>query len=108
LPYTTLFRSVHQLPSQSHEPGSEGSNQDIDGERQARGSAAAGPSSRSSPLMEFARQEYLWLLLVIPFVILFWGIGLWHRGRMRSRFGNLANLQAISRISWSGREWFRG
>src|ERR1041385_6755098 len=58
--------------------------------------------------MEFARQEYLWLLLVIPFVILFWGIGLWHRGRMRSRFGNIANLQSISRISWSGKEWFRG
>src|SRR5260370_26083354 len=27
---------------------------------------------------------------------------------MRSRFGNIANLQSISRISWSGREWFRG
>ena len=58
--------------------------------------------------MEFARQEYLWLLLVIPFVILFWGIGLWHRGRMRSRFGNIANLRSISRISWSGGEWLRG
>src|SRR3989449_7074627 len=58
--------------------------------------------------MEFARQEYLWLLLVIPFVILFWGMGLWHRRRMRSRFGNIANLQSISRISWSGKEWFRG
>jgi Ca-activated chloride channel family protein len=58
--------------------------------------------------MEFARQEYLWLLLAIPFVVLFWAVGLWHRGRMRSRFGNLANLQAISRISWSGREWLRG
>src|SRR3989442_6643807 len=58
--------------------------------------------------MEFARQEYLWLLLVIPFVILTWGIGLWHQHRMRGRFGNIANLQSISRISWSGKEWFRG
>src|SRR6266704_4781154 len=58
--------------------------------------------------MEFARQEYLWLLLVIPFVILTWGIGLWHQRRMRIRFGNIANLQLISRISWSGRPWLRG
>ena len=58
--------------------------------------------------MEFAKQEYLWLLLVTPFLVLFWGIGLWHRGRMRGRFGNLANLRSISRISWSGKEWFRG
>src|SRR5437870_11535756 len=58
--------------------------------------------------MEFARQEYLWLLLVIPVVILLWGMGLWHRRRMRGRFGNIANLQSISRISWSGKEWFRG
>jgi len=27
---------------------------------------------------------------------------------MRDRFGNIDNLQSISRISWSGREWFRG
>ena len=39
--------------------------------------------------MEFARQEYLWLLLVIPLVILLWGIGLWHQRRMRIRFGNI-------------------
>jgi len=58
--------------------------------------------------MEFARQEYLWLLFVIPFVILFWGIGLWHQRRMRTRFGNIANLQSISKISWSGRHWLRG
>ncbi len=58
--------------------------------------------------MEFARQEYFWLLLVIPFVILTWGIGLWHQRRMRIRFGNIANLQYISRISWSGRPWLRG
>jgi Ca-activated chloride channel homolog len=58
--------------------------------------------------MEFARQEYLWLLLVIPVVIMLWGMGVWHRRRMRIRFGNIANLQSISKISWSGRQWFRG
>src|SRR5215471_2258103 len=58
--------------------------------------------------MEFVRQEYLWLLLGIPLVIVFWGIGLWHQRRMRIRFGNIANLESISRISWSGRQWFRG
>jgi|GEM_PF-1131508 len=58
--------------------------------------------------MEFARQEYFWLLLVIPFVSLLWGIGLWHQRRMRIRFGNIDNLQSISKISWSGREWVRG
>src|SRR5439155_6207641 len=58
--------------------------------------------------MEFARQEYFWLLLVVPFVILLWGIGVWHQRRMRIRFGNIDNLEFISRISWSGRAWFRG
>src|SRR2546427_1020904 len=58
--------------------------------------------------MEFARQEYLWLLLVIPVVILLWGMGLWHQRRMRLRFGNIDNLQYISSISWSGKQWFRG
>ena len=58
--------------------------------------------------MEFARQEYLWLLLVIPLVIVFWAMGLSHQRRMRIRFGNIANLRSISRISWSGRQWFRG
>jgi Ca-activated chloride channel family protein len=58
--------------------------------------------------MEFARQGYLWLLLVIPFAILFWGMGVWHQRRMRIRFGNIANLRSISRISWSGRQWLRG
>ena len=58
--------------------------------------------------MEFERQEYLWLLLVIPCVILFWAMGLAHQRRMRIRFGNIANLRSISRISWSGRQWFRG
>ena len=58
--------------------------------------------------MEFARQEYLWLLVVIPLVILLWGMGIWHQRRMRIRFGNIANLHSISRISWSGRQWIRG
>src|SRR5947207_3105604 len=58
--------------------------------------------------MEFARQEYLWLLLAIPVVILLWGMGLWHQRRMRLRFGNIANLQSISRISWAGKPWMRG
>src|SRR5262245_14936423 len=58
--------------------------------------------------MEFARQEYFWLLFLLPLVILLWGIGLWHQRRMRSRFGNIDNLQSISKISWSGREWVRG
>jgi Ca-activated chloride channel family protein len=58
--------------------------------------------------MEFTRQEYLWLLLVIPVVGLFWGIGLTHQRRMRIRFGNIANLRPISKISWLGRHWVRG
>ena len=58
--------------------------------------------------MEFTRQEYLWLLLVIPVVALFWGFGLTHQRRMRIRFGNIANLRPISKISWRGRQWLRG
>ena len=58
--------------------------------------------------MEFERQEYLWLLLAVPCVILFWAMGLSHQRRMRIRFGNIANLRPISRISWSGKQWFRG
>ncbi len=58
--------------------------------------------------MEFARQEYFWLLLLVPFVILIWGIGAWHLRRMRIRFGNISNLAPISRISWAGKEWLRG
>jgi Ca-activated chloride channel family protein len=58
--------------------------------------------------MEFARQEYFWLLLALPVVIMLWGIGAWHHGRMRLRFGNIENLETISRISWPGREWVRG
>jgi Ca-activated chloride channel family protein len=58
--------------------------------------------------MEFARQEYFYLLLVIPFVMLLWGIGAWHQQRMRVRFGNIDNLKAISRISRPGLTWVRG
>ncbi len=58
--------------------------------------------------MEFTRQEYFWLIWVIPFLVLLWGLGVWHQWRMRGRFGNLANLEQISRISWSGRGLVRG
>ncbi|MBI3895014.1 MAG: VWA domain-containing protein [Acidobacteria bacterium] len=58
--------------------------------------------------MEFVRQEAFWLLWVIPLLGLLWVLGVWHQQRMRSRFGNLRNLKAISRISWSGRGWIRG
>jgi Ca-activated chloride channel family protein len=58
--------------------------------------------------MEFARQQYFWLLLAIPFVMPLWGIGVWHQGRMRMRFGNIDNLKAISRISGLGQAWGRG
>ena len=58
--------------------------------------------------MEFVEREYLWLLWLIPFITVLWGIGVWHQGRMHSRFGNLDNLAGISRISWSGRGWVRG
>ena len=58
--------------------------------------------------MEFARREYFWLLWVIPFAAILWWMGVWHQRRMRDRFGNLANLENISRISWSARGWARG
>jgi hypothetical protein len=58
--------------------------------------------------MEFARQEYFWLLLAMPLVVSLWGAGVWHRRRMRIRFGNIENLEAISRISHSGHAWMRG
>jgi Ca-activated chloride channel family protein len=58
--------------------------------------------------MEFARPEYLSLLFLIPVVVLLWGIGVWHQRRMRARFGNIANLRFVSRISWPGRQWARG
>ena len=58
--------------------------------------------------MEFVYPRYLWLLLGIPVVLLFWGIGIWHHHRMRKRFGDLENLEEISRISWAGQGWMRG
>src|SRR5271154_6198148 len=58
--------------------------------------------------MEFARQEYFWLLLAIPAAVFLWGIGVWHRRRLRIRFGNIENLEAISRMSRSGLAWVRG
>ena len=58
--------------------------------------------------MEFARQQYFWILLAIPFVMFLWGAGVWHQRRMRIRFGNIENLEAISRISSSGLAWLRG
>ena len=58
--------------------------------------------------MEFVRQQYFWLLLAVPWVLIFWGIGSWYQYHMRSRFGNLDNLESISRISWPGRPWVRG
>ena len=58
--------------------------------------------------MEFMRREYFWLLWLIPFLTILWGMGVWHQQRMRSRFGNIENLEGISRISWSGRGWVRG
>ena len=58
--------------------------------------------------MEFVEPRYFWLLLAVPFLVILWGVGLWHHQRVRARFGNIDNLDAISRISWSGRGWFRG
>ena len=59
-------------------------------------------------LWSSARQEYLWLLLPIPLVAAFWGIGVWHRRRMRIRFGNIESLESISRISSPALAWVRG
>ncbi len=59
-------------------------------------------------MIEFVRQEYFWLLLAVPVVALFWGFGVWHRRRMRIRFGNIENLESISRISGSAHAWIRG
>ena len=58
--------------------------------------------------MEFVEPKYFWLLLPVPFLVILWGLGLWHHQRMRSRFGNITNLEDVSRISWSGWGWFRG
>ncbi|MBI4465124.1 MAG: VWA domain-containing protein [Acidobacteria bacterium] len=54
------------------------------------------------------RPESFWLLWVVPVVAVLWGIGIWYHNRMRDRFGDIANLGAISRISWGGRGWVRG
>ncbi|MCH7978661.1 MAG: VWA domain-containing protein [Acidobacteria bacterium] len=58
--------------------------------------------------MEFVEPRYFWLLAAVPFLVILWGVGLWHHQRVRARFGNLDNLDVVSRISWSGRGWFRG
>ncbi len=58
--------------------------------------------------MEFVHPRYLWLLLAIPPLMVFWGLGLLHHYRMRRRFGNIDNLEEISRMSWGGRDWLRG
>lgn len=58
--------------------------------------------------MSVVDAQYLWWLAGVPVLMLFWGIGLWHHGRMRGRFGDLTNLQDISRISWAGHGWLRG
>ncbi len=56
----------------------------------------------------FVDAQYLWLLAAVPVLMLFWGAGLWHHRRMRRRFGDLTNLEEISRISWAGHGWLRG
>ena len=58
--------------------------------------------------MEFVYPRYLWLLLGVPVLMILWGIGIWHQRRMRNSFGDLQNLEEISRISWGGRGWLRG
>lgn len=58
--------------------------------------------------MEFARPEYFRLFWFIPALAVLWAAGVWYYHRMRGRFGNLDNLEGISRISWSGRGWVRG
>jgi Ca-activated chloride channel homolog len=58
--------------------------------------------------MKFVYAQYLWLLAGVPVLMLLWGAGLWHQWRMRRRFGDLANLHEISRVSWAGRGWLRG
>ncbi len=58
--------------------------------------------------MEFVEPRYFWLLVAVPFLVILWGVGLWHHQRVRARFGNIDNLDTVSRISWSGRGWFRG
>jgi len=59
-------------------------------------------------MMEFIYPRYLWMLLGIPVLLLFWSLGIWHHRRMRVRFGNMENLEEISRISWGGHGWLQG
>jgi hypothetical protein len=58
--------------------------------------------------MSVVYPQYLWLLAGVPFLMLFWGAGLWHHWRMRRRFGDLTNLEEISRVSPAGHGWLRG
>ena len=59
-------------------------------------------------MMEFVYPRYLYLLLGVPALLLLWGVGTWHHRRMRVRFGNLENLEEISRVSWGGHGWLQG
>ena len=58
--------------------------------------------------MSVVYPQYLWLLAGVPVLMLCWGAGLWHYWRMRRRFGNLTNLEDISRVSSAGHGWLRG
>jgi Ca-activated chloride channel family protein len=59
-------------------------------------------------MMEFVYPRYLWLMIGVPVLLLLWGIGILHHHRMRRRFGNLENLEEISRVSWAGHGWMQG
>ncbi|HWP84990.1 MAG TPA: VWA domain-containing protein [Terriglobia bacterium] len=59
-------------------------------------------------MIDFVNPQYLWWLLAIPPLLLFWALGIWHHRRMRVRFGNLENLEEISRVSWGGHGWLQG
>lgn len=58
-------------------------------------------------MLEFVHPEKLWWLLGVPAVLLLWMIGMWHHRRMRRRFGNVENLEEISRVSWAGHGWLQ-
>ena len=58
--------------------------------------------------MDFVYPQYLWLLAFVPLAMLLWSVGVWHQRRMRGRFGDLMNLEEISRVSWTGNGWVRG
>ena len=45
--------------------------------------------------MDFVYPGYLWLLAGVPPLMLLWGVGVWHHGRMRARFGDLANTEQL-------------